>query len=136
LKLSNPTIVLADDNFAMREQAASFLRSQFDVVAAVANGSLAVQAVVDLQPDIVVLDIAMPVMGGIEAARQIKRTGLATRIVFLSIQRDPDYIDAAVEMGASYVLKSQMKSDLLIAISAALAGREFISLFQEMNFLA
>jgi DNA-binding NarL/FixJ family response regulator len=125
------TVVLADDNRAMREAAATFLQNGFDVVATVANGALAVRTVEDLQPDIVVLDIAMPVMGGMEAAREIRRMGLSTRIIFLSIQQDRDYIDAAVEMGASYVLKSRMKSDLLMAIDETLAGREFVSLFQE-----
>jgi DNA-binding NarL/FixJ family response regulator len=115
----------------MREAAATFLQNGFDVVATVANGALAVRTVEDLQPDIVVLDIAMPVMGGMEAAREIRRMGLSTRIIFLSIQQDRDYIDAAVEMGASYVLKSRMKSDLLMAIDETLAGREFVSLFQE-----
>jgi DNA-binding NarL/FixJ family response regulator len=125
------TVVLADDNRAMREEAASFLRSHFDVVATVANGALAVDAVADLKPDVVVLDIAMPVLGGIEAARAINRMGLSTRIVFLSIQWDHDYIDLAVEMGASYVLKTRMKSELLVAINEAIAGREFVSIFQE-----
>jgi len=125
------TVVLADDNRAMLDEVSRFLQAHFDVVAMVPNGALAVQSAVDLHPDIVVLDIAMPVMGGIEAARTIKRMGLATKIVFLSIQFDHEYVEAAAEIGASYVLKTRMRSDLLMAINEALAGREFVSLFQE-----
>jgi DNA-binding NarL/FixJ family response regulator len=125
------TAVLADDNQAMLEETSRFLENYLEVAAAVPNGALAVQRVADLHPDIAVLDIAMPVMGGIEAARAIKRIRPATKIVFLSIQLDHEYIEAAVEMGASYVLKLRMRSDLPTAINEALAGREFVSVFQE-----
>lgn len=107
------------------------MQSYFEIVAAVPNGALAVQRVADLHPDIVVLDVAMPVMGGIEAGRAIKGISPNTKIVFLSIQLDHEYIEAAVEMGASYVHKLRMRSDLLTAINQALAGREFVSVFQE-----
>jgi DNA-binding NarL/FixJ family response regulator len=132
LKLSKTkaTIVLADDNPAMLAEVSRFLNGHFDVLASVSNGALAVQNVVDLRPDIVILDIAMPVMGGMEAAREIKRLNLPTKIIFLSIQKDRDYIEAATQMGASYVLKPRMQSDLLPAINEALAGREFVSSFQ------
>jgi two-component system, NarL family, response regulator DegU len=126
------TIVLADDNRAIREETALLLQEHFDVVATVDDGARAVQTVSDLHPDVVILDIAMPVKGGIEAAREIKRAGLSTKIVFLSIQVDRDYVEAASEMGASYVLKPRMKSDLLTAIRETLAGREFVSLLQEL----
>jgi DNA-binding NarL/FixJ family response regulator len=128
---SKTTIVLAEDNPAMLEEVSRFLQNHFDVIATVSNGALAVQTVVELQPDVVVLDVAMPVMGGIEAARKIRRMDLPTKVIFLSIQRDRDYVEAAAEMGASYVLKSQMRSDLLTAINETLAGREFISPFHE-----
>jgi len=117
----------------MLGEVSSFLRGHFAILAMVSNGGLAVQRLAELRPDIVVLDIAMPVMGGIEAARKIKRMGLSTKIIFLSIQCDHDYVEAASELGASYVLKSKMKSDLLTAINDTLAGRKFISLFQEIS---
>jgi DNA-binding NarL/FixJ family response regulator len=126
------TVVLADDNQAMLEETSRFLQSHFEILATVPNGALAVQTVADLHPDIVVLDIAMPVMGGIEAARTIKRISPTTKIVFLTIQLDQDYVEAAVEIDASYVLKPRMRSDLLTAINEALAGREFVSVFQEL----
>lgn len=115
----------------MLQEVSSFLQAHFPILATVSNGVSAVQTVADLRPDIVVLDISMPVMGGIEAARRIKGMGLSTNVIFLSIQRDHDYVEAAAEMGASYVLKSLMKSDLLTAINETLAGRKFISIFQE-----
>lgn len=121
------TIVLADDNQAMLTETSRFLQPHFDVVATAPNGARAVEKVIDLRPDVVILDIAMPVMDGIEAAREIKRLGIATKIIFLSIQRDDDYVEAAIQMGASYVLKPRMRSDLACAIESVLAGREFIS---------
>lgn len=131
LKPLKTTIVLADDNREMREGAATFLKDRFDIVATVANGAMAVRAADDLQPDIVVLDVAMPVMGGIEAAGEIKRRMPSARIIFLSIQMDHEYIEAAAKIGASYVLKSRMNTDLPTAIDEALAGRNFMSVFQE-----
>jgi DNA-binding NarL/FixJ family response regulator len=125
------TVVLADDNQAMIEETSRFLQTYFEIVAAVPNGALAVQSVADLHPDIVVLDIAMPVMGGVEAARTIKRISPTTKIVFLTIQLDRDYVEAAFELGASYVLKPRMRSDLLTAIDETLAGRDFVSAYQE-----
>jgi DNA-binding NarL/FixJ family response regulator len=121
------TIVLADDNHAMLAEVSNFLRYSFNIVASVSDGALAVKSVLDLQPDVAVLDIAMPVMTGIDAAREIKRLGLHTRIVFLSIQQDLDYLETAAEVGASYVLKSRMKSDLVPAIEKVLSGRLFVS---------
>ncbi len=128
------TVVLADDNQAILEAVSSLLETHFNVVATAPNGAIAVQAVAELKPDIVVLDIAMPVMGGIEAAREIQRMGLTTKIIFLSIQLDQEYLEAAARMGASYVSKPRMKSELLTAINETLAGREFFSLFHPLNF--
>jgi len=130
LKPLKTTIVLADDNRKMREEAAIFLEDRFDILAAVDNGAMAVRAADDLHPDVVVLDVAMPVMGGIEAAGEIKRRMPSAKIIFLSIQMDRDYVEAAAKIGASYVLKSRINTDLLTAIDEALAGGNFISVFE------
>lgn len=126
---TKPKIVLADDHPAILEEVSRLLRAEFDVVATVHDGSSAVQAVVNLNPEAIVLDIAMPGLDGIDAARQLRKMGYMSRVVFLTVYRDPDYLEIAAEMDASYVLKSRMRSDLPIAIRQALAGRQFVSPF-------
>jgi two-component system response regulator DegU len=106
------------------------LQNEFDIVAAVADGIAAVQAVADLKPNVVVLDIEMPLLNGFEVAQQIKHMGWPTKIVFFSIHEDHDYVEHAKAMGASYVLKSRMTSDLSLAINETLEGRIFVSELQ------
>ena len=103
------------------------LRPEFEIVAAVSNGAWAVKCVIEMEPDAVVLDIHMPGLGGIEAAQTLKRSGSAVKVVFLSIETDPEYIGMATAMGASYVVKSRIRSDLTVALKEALAGRVFVS---------
>lgn len=122
-----PSVVLADDSPEILTEVSNLLQSKCNVEAAVGNGILAVQVVAKLKPKLAILDIAMPGISGIEAARQIRELGLPTKIVFLTIQRDPDYIQAAADLDAGYVLKSRLHLDLLIAIDEALAGRTFVS---------
>jgi DNA-binding NarL/FixJ family response regulator len=112
--------VVAEDHPAMRTEILNFLEPHCEVLAAVENGLLAVQAVSEHQPDVAVLDISMPGMSGIEVARRLKEMGSATGIVFLSVQADPDYFQAADDLGAHFVLKSSMRSKLLLAIEKAL----------------
>ncbi len=119
-------IVIADDHHQMLEEISRLLKRDFEVVAAVENGALAVRHVTDLKPDVVVLDIHMPRMGGIEAAQELIRLGSSAKIVFLTIETDPEYVGLATALGASYVIKSRVR-DLIIAIKEALAGRQFVS---------
>jgi len=111
----------------MREEVSRLLEREFEIVAAVPDGALAIEHVLNLKPDAVLLDIYMPVMGGIEAAQHLRRVGSSAKIIFLTINSDPDYIRLANEMNASYVIKSRMRLDLVIAIKEALAGRLFVS---------
>jgi len=124
---SRQGVVLADDHRAMLTEVRSLLQPRFNVLAAVEDGLLAVDAVSKFRPEIAVLDIAMPGISGIRAAHEIRRQEPGTKIVFLTIQMDPEYIQAAQDLGAGYVLKSRMHSDLLLAIDEALAGRAFVS---------
>ena len=103
------------------------LRPEFEIVAAVSNGAWAVKCVIEMEPDAVVLDIHMPGLGGIEAAQTLKRSASAVKVVFLTIETDPEYIGMATAMGASYVVKSRIRSDLTVALKEALAGRVFVS---------
>ena len=114
-----PTVVVADDHPGMLAEILKFLQPHCQVVA-VENGILAVQAISEWQPDIAILDIAMPGMTGIEAAQRLLEMKSSTRIIFLTMQPDPDYVQAADALGAGVVVKSRMRSDLLLAIETAL----------------
>ena len=127
--LTKPRVLVADDNPAMLEMVVSLLAPDFEVVGAVNNGRAALEAAVRLQPEVAVLDIAMPTLNGIEAAERIKGNGnCATKIVFITADHDPDIVDAALATGAlGYVLKLRLYFDLIPAIKLALAGRCLVS---------
>ena len=111
----------------MLEEVSKLLESEFEIVAAVSNGALAVEAVTGLKPDVVLLDIHMPGTSGIEAAEQLRHLGTSAKIIFLTIETDPEYVRLASSLSASYVVKSRMPRDLVIAVKEALAGRLFVS---------
>lgn len=124
---ARPTVVVADDHPRALAATSQLMRQQYDVVAAVHDGLGAVQAVARLNPDVVILDIAMPGTDGFEAARRIRAMAIPTRIVFLTITEDWDYVLTASELGASYVLKRRIYTDLISAVNETLAGRLFLS---------
>src|SRR4030095_7484924 len=107
---------------------ARHLEGHFHVVEAVGDGQALLDQAARLDPDIVVLDISMPVLNGIEAARRLRAAGSPARIILLTMHADPDFVRAALATGArGYVVKSRLVSDLLLSIREALAGRRFVS---------
>jgi DNA-binding NarL/FixJ family response regulator len=119
---------VADDHSEIRDRVVRLLESDFDVVGAIDDGCLLLETASKLKPDVCVVDISMPKTGGIKAAAKLKESGLATRIIFLTVHEDIDFVQAALETGAlGYVLKSRMTSDLSAAINGAMAGRQFVS---------
>jgi DNA-binding NarL/FixJ family response regulator len=128
--MRNPKIriLLADDQQEMRETVARLLEDEFDVIAAVADGERAIEAAVRLAPDLLVLDISMPVLNGIEAAACLKDSGSRAKVIFLTVNEDPDIAGAALSVGArGYVLKERLATDLIPAIRQVLHDRIFIS---------
>lgn len=127
-KTGRVRIVVADDNKQVRDKVVQLLKTDFEVVGAAKDGRAACDAVFLLKPEIVVLDISMSVMSGIEAAEEMGRRGACAKIVFLTVHEDPDFVRAALNAGASgYVIKSQMATDLTAAIDSAVKGNLFIS---------
>ncbi len=121
-------VLLADDHEAMLDRVTDLLADDCDVIGAAIDGRQALEAAMELKPDVLVLDISMPVMNGIETARSLKELGVKTRIVFLTVHDDPDFAREALEVGAlGYVIKPRIVSDLLVAIKEAHAGRSFVS---------
>jgi DNA-binding NarL/FixJ family response regulator len=121
-------VLLADDHEDFRAVVARHLEPHVEVVRTVENGEALLKEAVRLAPDVIVLDISMPVLNGIETARTLRAMGFPARIVFLTVQADAAYVDVAFETGAlGYVLKSELASDLLPCLSEALVGRSFVS---------
>ena len=119
---------MADDSEQILRAVSRLLDPQFEVIGSVLNGEQAIEATLRLKPDVLVLDIMMPVMDGLEAARCLKRVGAPPKIVFLTGLEDPAIMETAMEAGGNgYVLKSQLLTDLPLAIHAALGGRSFLS---------
>ena len=121
-------IVLADDHPELLTCIAGMLNSEFDVVEMVSDGQALVEAAQRLSPDVLISDITMPVLDGLEAARRVKQAGSTAKVVFLTIHQDQDFVKTALEAGGQgYVVKSRLASDLILAVREVLAGRSFIS---------
>jgi DNA-binding NarL/FixJ family response regulator len=125
-------ILVVDDHLAVLESLVPTLESQFTVVGTASDGRAAVEAEEKLHPDVVVLDISMPGINGIDAAKIIRRSGSKTLIVFLTFYEDTDILAAAERAGGlGYVLKTRLETDLVLAIKEALEGRAFVSPFSK-----
>jgi DNA-binding NarL/FixJ family response regulator len=121
-------VLLADDHAEILSQIGTVLAGEFEIVGTVANGLDLIRATAQLDPDVVVLDITMPGLDGIETARRLKHLGCRAKLVFLTVHDDPDYLHAALQSGgAAYVIKARLASDLSTAIHEALAGHRFVS---------
>jgi two-component system response regulator NreC len=122
-------IVLADDHVLVRQGLKSLLeREGFQVVAEASDGQEALRHVESLQPDIAVMDISMPTLNGLNAAREVKRASPKTKTILLTQHDESQYIRDALEAGVKgYVLKSQVANDLLLAIRQVSRGQVYLS---------
>lgn len=123
-------ILLVDDYEPWRRSVCSMLKAhqQLSVIEEVGDGLTAVQRAKDFQPDLILLDIALPNLNGVEAARRLGRVAPSSRVLFLSQSNDADVVDVALSNGAKgYVLKMDAGKELLPAINAVLHGEKFIS---------
>ncbi len=126
--MNRPRILLADDHQLVLERVTALLQSAFDVVGAARTGREMITEAIRLNPDVIVADISMPELSGIEAAHQLHEIGSTAKMVFLTIHSEEEFVDACLAEGAlGYVVKSHMKTDLIPAINAVLSGQSFIS---------
>jgi len=128
--MTRKRVLVADDLAPVLSTVAALLRESFDVVDAVSNGRAALEATLKLEPDLVVLDISMPVMSGIEVAEELTRQGSKAKIVFLTVHEDQDILNTCRAAGGlGYVIKALMDTDLVPAMNEALANHVFTSRF-------
>lgn len=126
--MSRTRIVLADNNGAMLDELCRELEEEFEIVATATNGKDVVDAVLRLDPDIVVLDISMPIVNGLQASLNIRESNPRSKILFLTIHESDEYVSAAFSAGATgYVTKRRLASDLLPAIREVSRGNVFVS---------
>lgn len=126
--MSRSRILIADDHKILAEGVRSLLEPEFEVVAVVSDGRELVDAAKTHLPDIIVSDITMPCLSGIEAAVQLRDDGIAAKFVFLTMHSDVAYARRALEAGAiGYVLKHSVSSELVTAIREAIQGRTYIT---------
>jgi DNA-binding NarL/FixJ family response regulator len=126
--LNRARVLLADDHLLVINRVGALLSAAFDLVGTARSGQQLISEALRLDPDVVVADVTMPEMSGIEAVHRLRAAGSRARFVFLTIHTEAEFIDACLAEGAAgYVFKSQMKSDLIAAVRAALRGHRFIS---------
>lgn len=121
-------ILLADDNSAVLDQVSKVLAKNYEIVAAVKDGLAVVKECLRLKPDVVILDISMGDVSGIDVARELRDSGCLSKVVFLTVHEDYDFVNAAIGSGAlAYVLKSRLSADLVSGVEAAMAEKFFVS---------
>jgi DNA-binding NarL/FixJ family response regulator len=126
--MSRPRILIADDHRILAEGLRGLLEPEFEVVGVVADGRELVAAAKQHRPDVIVADVTMPSLNGIEAAARLRDLGVKARVVFLTMHRDVAYARRALEAGAAgFVLKHSAASELVTAVREALRGRTYVT---------
>lgn len=126
--LKKPRILLADDHKLVAEGFRRMLTPDFDVVGAVEDGRSLLEVAQKLEPDVVLMDISMPLLNGIDAARRLKKLMPAIKVIFVTMHANPAYVAEAFRAGASgYLLKQSATSELVFAIREALQGLHYVT---------
>ena len=123
-----PRILIADDHNLVAELCKKLLETDFDVVGVVADGRALVRAAGELKPDVIVLDVAMPILNGLDAGRQVKEMLPSVKLVYLTMNPDPEVAAEAFDRGASgYLLKTCASTEMVQAVRDALRGKTYLS---------
>ena len=123
-----PRVMLADDHTILVEAFRKLLEPQYEVVGTVADGRALVETAPKLKPDVIIVDIAMPLMNGLEAGLRLKELMPSVKLIFLTMNEDPDLaVDAIHSGGSGYLLKSSAASELMQAIQLALKGKSYVT---------
>ena len=132
-------VLIADDHTLIAELCERLLKNEFEVVGVVGDGRSLVREVAKLTPDIVLVDIAMPILNGLDAGQQVKESWPSVKLLYLTVNRDPQVAAEAFRRGASgYLLKTCASSELVVAVRQVLRGGTYMSRGlpkDEINFL-
>jgi DNA-binding NarL/FixJ family response regulator len=127
-------VFLADDHQEMLQTIALILGDSFQIVGMAEDGQTVLELAPRLFPDVLILDISMPTMNGIEIAERLRTSGCNSKVVFLTVYEDSDFVEAAMSAGpAGYVLKAYLCTDLVPAIRTVLAGTAYVSPFMHLH---
>lgn len=131
-----PRLLLADDHALLLEGIRLLLEPEFELAGSVEDGQTLLAAAEKLKPDVILIDISMPVLNGIDAARQLRRIVPSAKLIFLTMHGDADYVTEAFRAGASgYLLKRSAASELITAIREVLKGHHYVSPLVTRNAL-
>lgn len=134
--MNKPRVLLADDHRILREAFAKLLESTCDIVGQAADGRALLDAVEECQPDVIILDIGMPLLNGLDAARILKQSQPDLKLIFLTVSEDVDLAAEAFRVGASaFLLKNSAASELLLAVEESLKGRTYVTPLVATNLL-
>jgi DNA-binding NarL/FixJ family response regulator len=123
-------VLLADDHPPLVDAAVAILKPHFDIVGIATDGATLVSEAIRLRPDVIVSDIALPTLNGIEAIHRLRMSKSQAKVVFLTVHAEEGFLKACMAEGAvGYVLKSRMKTQLIPAIEAVLEGKSYVSPF-------
>jgi len=128
MTMNRPRLLLADDHTMFSQGLQSLLEDEFDLVGAVADGHALVEAARRLNPDVIIVDISMPVMNGLDAVRQLQKQGVTAKVIFLTMHADDRLLAEAFKCGGSgYVLKQSAGEELIAGIRQVLAGNKYVT---------
>ena len=123
-------VLVCDDHPRLVEAVIAILKPHFDLVGIATDGAMLVSEALRLSPDVIVSDITLPILNGIEAIHRLRLSNSQARVVFLTVHAEEGFLQACIAEGAlGYVLKSRMRTQLIPAIEAALEGRSYVSPF-------
>ncbi|OYT21883.1 MAG: DNA-binding response regulator [Nitrospira sp. UW-LDO-01] len=126
--MKKPRVILADDHTFVLEGFKKLLEAHCELVASVEDGRTLIEAAVNLQPDLVILDISMPKLNGVEAAKKLKKQVPAVKLIFVTMHADMAYVDAAFRAGASgYLLKRSAATELMQAVRSVMNGKFYVT---------
>ena len=126
--MKRPRILLADDHALMLDGFSNLLKPKYAVVGTVEDGRALVDAALRLSPELIILDITMPILNGIDAAREIRKRLPHVKLLFVTMHTSPTYLQAALEAGADgYAVKSSGRSEILAAVEKVLGGSRYIT---------
>jgi DNA-binding NarL/FixJ family response regulator len=126
--LNRARVLLADDHHELLKRVTSIVATELDVVGSARNGHELLAQTEALEPDIVIVDLSMPVLNGIDAVRHLVEHGSGAKFIFLTLHEDTSFVDACFAAGAmAYVVKRRIPMDLIVAVREVLMGRRFVS---------